>query len=145
MKVVSLDPGTTTGVAIYDGKRDDWDRYQLGPKEHHDQLYDVLESVKPLYVVCETFTFQPRTKVVLDSVEYIGVMKLWCQHNDRRPTMQTPAQGKAFWGESKLRAVGLWLANQPHAMDATRHLLYWWMSHQDRRFVERLAGTRGGA
>lgn len=143
MKVVALDPGTTTGIAVFDDYNEgetEWERTQLGPQAHHLQLFDHLCYHDPDIVVCESFIFQPRRKVILDSVEYIGVAKLWCEDEKKPLKLQTPAQGKAFWTDDKIRSLGLWQASRPHAMDATRHLLFYWMQHVDGRFVESLKG-----
>jgi len=75
-------------------------------------------------VVCESFNYQRRDKVVLTSVEYIGVAKLWCATTKSKYEPQSPSQGKGFWDDKKLKAVGLY-TNSPHSRDATRHMLYY--------------------
>ena len=148
MFILAFDPGTTTGVAAYDTETDTWSRNQLGPLGHHDQLWHLLEAVKNQLdvVVCESFTYQMRQKVVLDSVEYIGVLRLWCCLNEKNFLLQTPTMGKGFWTDDKVKTLGLWLPNQPHAMDATRHALYFLMTKGGHSEVlDRLKGDRGGA
>jgi hypothetical protein len=145
MQIVAIDPGTTTGIATFGDTTGRWGRWQHGPQPHHKKLWSDLAHNRPDTVVCETFIYQLRQKVILDSVEYIGVVKLFCEQTHVRYVPQAPAQGKGFWDDPKIRALGLWLPNMPHAMDATRHLLYYWMQHCDDRFVRQLAGDRGGA
>jgi hypothetical protein len=138
-RIVSLDPGTTTGVAIYD-LHDHlfWKRKQLGPEQHHESLYILLNENLPHVVVCENFTYQMRQKVILDSVEYIGVAKLWARQN-AATYFGSPVANKKFWDDKKIRKLGLWESNAGHAMDATRHLLHYvTFSLKDNRFVEKL-------
>lgn len=129
MKLLAEDPGGSTGVCLaMDGIV--CARMQLAG-QHHRALRDVLDNWKPDQVICEGFTFrQSKDNIVLDSVEYIGVTKLWCQDNNVPCIMQTPSCGKAtsenvFWNVDKLKAVGLYLEGQPHANDATAHMLYY--------------------
>lgn len=140
--VIALDPGTTTGIAVYWEKIDEWGQFEYGPEPHHIKLEALLIATRPDVLITESFIFQPsRRKIVLDSVEYIGVAKLYCGHAGKELVQQTASQGKAFWSDQKIKQIGLWLPNQGHAMDATRHLLFWWMRHGDQRFVEKLAGA----
>ena len=129
MRLVALDPGGTTGTCLaVDGLVRA--RGQIAGC-HHKHLYHALEAFMPDRIVCEGFTFrQSKDQIVLDSVEYIGVTKLYCQDKNVPYIEQTSAQGKAssenvFWNMDKLKAVGLWLEGQPHANDATSHMLYY--------------------
>lgn len=129
MRILALDPGGTTGWAIYQHGMD-WDRGQL-TGQHHDDLWQLIDTYYPDTLVYERFLYQRRevtkgVSLVLDSLEYIGVAKLWIQRNPkgRRLVEQTPHQGKHLWTDDKVKALGLWLPGLPHAMDATRHLLY---------------------
>lgn len=146
MIVVALDPGTTTGWAdfiehIGEGQSH-WLRLQLGPDSHNKVLWDRLRHIKPDHIVCESFTYQvrpDRRKVVLDSVEYIGVARLYSQVTDTPLHMQSPSQAKGLWTDDKLRSLGLWIPNHPHSMDATRHLLYFMtITLKDLRWVQEL-------
>jgi hypothetical protein len=85
------------------------------------------------HIVCESFEYRnvSRAGLVLDSVEYIGVMKRFCQERNVKYTMQTAAMGKvgnrttAFVKKSNLQKLGLWSSGNIHAMDAYGHLLYY--------------------
>lgn len=136
--IIALDPGTTTGWAVRygDGK---WKRGQLGPEPHHLKLWHLLENFKPDVIVCEEFQFRPnpgRKMVVLDSKEYIGVAKLFAsmvrlvQSKDlEHPKIQIQYahQAKNFWTDKKVKKLDLWIPGKQHAMDATRHLLYYYV------------------
>lgn len=127
MRIYSIDPGTTTGIARWNSETGSLHLQQIGPNEHHAALYRDLALCGPTFVVCESFTFRPnpgRKKVVLDSREYIGVAKLFCSINVAQYVEQQPSQAKGFWKDDKIKALGLWEPGQKHAMDALRHLLY---------------------
>jgi hypothetical protein len=75
-------------------------------------------------IVYESFLYQRRDKVDLRPVEAIGVIKLYAALNSITLVAQTPATGKRFWTDDKIKKLNLWEEGQPHAMDAMRHLLY---------------------
>jgi hypothetical protein len=129
MLIVALDPGGTTGVATYESANQTWERLQL-ERDHHEQLYDLLVDWEPDVIVCERFLYQRReinkgVSLRLDSVEYIGVTRLYCKEHNVELVMQTASQAKGLWTDIKLKKVGLWIPGKVHAMDATRHLLYY--------------------
>lgn len=147
-KIVSFDPGGTTGVAIWeDGK---WNRCSLGPKEHHYELWQFLIRHGDADTwVYETFNYQRRdiTKGVsleLISREYIGIIKLAftrCASHWGGKTSelipQSPPQ-RMFWTDDKLRELDLWVSSE-HERDATRHLLYYLtFTCKDDRYLKRL-------
>lgn len=118
MKVLALDPGGTTGWAIYcdyDPSIVPWSHGQIGPKEHHEDLYDFMEDVyradfygggdkyggaagrrEPLWLVCESFQYRNNLdKAELISCEYIGIVKYFrLQCYDVRVIWQTASMGK---------------------------------------------------
>lgn len=155
MRIVSLDPGGTTGVAIFDDIDNDpecverryWEWKELGPESHHQALWELLVSDSPLYqhLVYETFNYQRReitrgVSLRLDSVEYIGIIKLaiarssYWGNTDLNVSAQSPPT-RMFWSDDKLKALDLWRSS-PHERDATRHLLtYVTTTLKDRRFL----------
>lgn len=154
MRIVSLDPGGTTGWAAFTRSQNDdvtegeWWRSQL-EGEHHGGLYDALESFAPEVVIYERFMYQRReldkgVSLSLASVEYIGVIKLWHERHCETVDLvcQTPHQAKVLWTDDKLKKLGLYTPNAPHANDATRHLLYFLVvTRNERDWVMRLKPT----
>lgn len=144
MRIIALDPGGTTGVATYvDGE---WEHFQIGPEEHHVQLYTFLGEFKPEVIIYERFMYQRReltrgVSLNLDAVEYIGIVKLYYLLVDWTIELvcQTPHQAKKFWTDDKLKTVGLYITGAPHANDATRHLLYYLVVNRgERQWVMKL-------
>lgn len=151
MRIISFDPGGTTGVAIYDDSIDfedtsqHWSRFELGPGDHHADLWATL--LLETEIVYETFEYQRRdiTKGVsleLVSREYIGIIKLHKKmyNGDGEPINlypQKPSQ-RMFWTDEKLRELDLWVSSE-HERDATRHLLYYIsFTLSDTRFLMQL-------
>jgi hypothetical protein len=137
-RIIGLDPGGTTGVVIWTeggwtteptSGPPEWFIIHLGPEEHHEELYAMLERehVSDTTVVCESFEFRQgkqRAGINLMSREYIGVAKLFAQQrSDVTFVLQTAATAKAFIDDKKLRVMGLYYPGHRHAMDAMRHVL----------------------
>ena len=137
MRLIGLDPGGTTGWAIMDISETTarWRMGQIGPQEHHAELYAFLERehVQKTVLISESFEYrrEQRTNVELISREYIGVAKLFAQERGTTYVQQTAAQGKAFWTDEKLKKTDLYVVGQQHARDATRHVLYYFMNHSN--------------
>lgn len=158
MRILAIDPGTTTGIVRHelpnDTSSDIWLSSELGPEPHHYDLYKLLELYSPDVVVCEEFNYRIVTLggtempgIVLDSKEYIGVAKLWCQINDKPIMMQSPAlssRTKGLWTDTKLKALGLYQApgGRQHMNSAMRHILNYIVVTCKRK--DYLSGLRPG-
>lgn len=137
MTIISLDPGGTTGVCLYVEGKLTVD--QLGPEKHHEGLWETLTAHNPDIVVCEDFLYRQQSKANLVSVEYIGITRLWCSVNGARLVMQTPAIGKGFWVDVKIKTVGEWQKGAPHSMDALRHMLqFLTFSQGNNTYIDKL-------
>ena len=138
MRVIALDPGGSTGWATLEelvAQPNDPDlpyggiRFEcgvLGPKPHHSELREMLENFVPNVVISESFMYRntSRTGLVLDSVEYIGILKLFCHNSGARYVEQSPAQAKGFVKDTTLKKIG-WYSTVTHSRDAARHLMYY--------------------
>jgi hypothetical protein len=157
--VVALDPGGTTGWATFncdkienplDGVTEyvdwSWGRGQLDWNDHHNDLDVLLGTlqVQDYTVVCEGFEYRNRARagLVLVSRDYIGVAKRFCQERKVPYVEQTAAQAKGFVADRHIRKLGLWYSGNKHAMDATRHLLYY-LIHTEGGEVSKSLLTRG--
>lgn len=154
-RIISLDPGGTTGWAMFTSKyvktKDlfapdseyvktfippgTWECGQIGPHEHHKDLYYFLIEnwIEETYIVSESFEYRNDSPAGLELVsrEYIGIAKLVAAQHRVGLYQQTASQGKvrnkptAFVKPSNLKKLNLWKPGQPHAMDAYGHLLYY--------------------
>ena len=139
VNLIALDPGTHTGVCIYSTETNGFEFDTLGPNQHHLPLWDLLTVTAPDVIIFERFTYQRRDKVILDSVEYIGVARLYSQLHRVPYAEQTPSSAKNLWTDDKIRTLGLWRPSERHAMDALRHMLYYLtVKKNDRQWVNKL-------
>lgn len=136
MKILALDPGGTTGCCVYDDSVPEgvnkFAMFQIGPGPHHLALWDLLRSDQWDTVIYEAFTYQRReldkgVSLVLDSKEYIGVIKLWSEYQvvPKAKLIEHPTSFMSlFKDDDKLKKMGLYTPNAVHANDATRHLMH---------------------
>lgn len=141
--IMALDPGGTTGWARFDPNNTAIYCGQLCGA-HQLELYDFLRSVlgnakhsafqqnTPMQIVCESFQFRQftgfdKSKVELDSVEYIGVVKLFSQSYGVPVQFQTASLAKHFVSDEKLKRMDWYkpTAGLVHARDALRHIIYY--------------------
>lgn len=121
---VALDPGRTTGVCVWSNRMKG---VQLRHHEYEDGLVKLISRLgylNPDAVIFETFQYRRVPNADLYPVEIVGALRLWSAHTGVPLFGQSPS-AKTLWDNGKLKAAGLYLRGQPHANDATRHLLYW--------------------
>lgn len=125
LKVVSLDPGLTTGYSLGIIEDSSFLVSYDQEKFSHRNLWDLLKEVDPNVVICESFEFRNKARdgLVLFSCELIGVVKLY---NPPHLKMQTAAFGKAHYNDTKLKKMDLYVPGKDHGRDALRHLLQWY-------------------
>lgn len=152
MYIIAIDPGGTTGIAIWNGRHFEFDEF--GGSVPHWTLWDMLSSRyttmpgnQALQIVCEDFDWRleeadraeredgtsaetkKRTKIDYTAAELVGVVKLFAQSHDASLTLQKAALAKGgFFGtehNDKIKRLSLWRPGMRHAMDALRHLLYY--------------------
>ncbi len=136
VKILSLDPGITTGIATLDSS-DAVHADQV--KCDHRAFFDFLVGYDPDAIVFERFVYQRRDKVELWPVEVIGIIRLYTEQFDVPLFAQTPSQAKKLWTDDKVKKLGLWKPGLGHGMDAVRHLLYHLVvTKGDRSWLENL-------
>jgi hypothetical protein len=126
MIVLALDPGGTTGYTICEVLDGEISKIESGQaKLSEADLWSMLESIKPSYVVAEAFEYRQdqRDGLVLTSRNLLGVSALWAELRDAHYRTQSAAQGKAFFSNSKLRSLEMYIPGKEHARDSLRHLL----------------------
>lgn len=159
--IVGIDPGGTTGIAIYHGdwlwNGNSWEYanenivgLQRSGDTHHFDLYNILclQLNQNMMVVCESFQNRGMEKD-LQALELIGIVKMFAQEANvmkgiKRPLIhfQTASEGKAFWTDEKLKHLGYYLPGQRHSNDAKKHLLHYLTFDLERNdFLLRLKGN----
>lgn len=134
MIALALDPGVTTGycIGLLDGNK-----MWVAPHEKKftlAELYDYLRWFEPydIYVVYEDFQYRNVSRAGLDltPVKMIGIIEFFAEkgdHSEQWYYKQTPAQGKGFFSDARLKEMGLYKVGSAHGRDATRHLLQWFV------------------
>ncbi len=136
IKILSLDPGITTGIATLDFS-DAVHADQV--KCDHRAFFDFLVGYDPDSIIFERFVYQRRDKVELWPVEVIGIIRLYSEQFEVPLYAQTPSQAKNLWTDDKLKKLKLWQPGLGHGMDAVRHLLYHLVvTKGDRSWLENL-------
>lgn len=164
-RVVGLDPGGTTGVFQYDAEimppldgkgrgelvDQEWNWFEIGPHEHHAELYSFLETshIHNYHLVYETFEFRNndrrhRDNINLMSREYIGVAKLFVAERGLKPNQvhrYSAGMSKGFIPDKaanglaaneKLKAMGFYQPGKKHASDAARVVAYFLINVERR-------------
>lgn len=143
MRILSLDPGATTGYAIYQNGLINADELTL-PKSlyPHFTLSNFIRDVNPNIVTFEEFRFrQGMTGIVLTAIEMIGVIRLVAQEssiNIDSISSISSSENKAFWNNEKLKAIGYYKRGVSHGMDAVRVLCVWLMKNDKNWFNEKV-------
>lgn len=142
-RTISIDPGGTTGYCLaYQAK----DKVYVAPAQaelDHLGIHNLMVATEPDHVICENFEYRPGHKgvpyVVLVSLEYIGVIKLYCQGSgfDQPVYMQMAMHvvgNKNFFNDDRLKTLNLYKRGVPHGLDAMRHFLHWFWFKQGAQF-----------
>lgn len=139
LRILGVDPGGATGwiavgieltetneplVEIIDrGHVGDPDKH-----EHHSELENIMYSSGPFdLVVCERFEHRNNEFAELVSLEYIGVVKAFCQRYNIPLILQGSSQAKHWTDNSKLERLGLLMRpvkKWKDTNDSARHIVY---------------------
>lgn len=131
MIALALDPGVTTGLCL--GLLEE-NKLYVAPDEKRfslRELYDFMFWFRSYdtYVVYEDFQYRnmPRAGLDLTPVKMIGIIEYFAEAdiNTDHYYKQTPAQGKGFFSDARLKNMGIYKVGKAHGRDATRHLLQW--------------------
>jgi hypothetical protein len=147
MKIVSLDPGGTTGWAMLNIDpldmpanpnllflRDHVKQGQVGSNsEHHMLLWNFLIAMGPDVIVGEPFKSYGNEFAKAISREYIGIVKLYEALYNVKVVWQ--GSDKKEWATNeklrKLLLLCIPLVKWRHANDAIRHLVYYVVFGED--------------
>lgn len=144
---VALDPGLTSGLAVYHWPKGHFASEQVeGRFDLYKRLNTMMASGFQMEFVLERFTINSQTfakSPQYDALYIIGHVEAVCYASGIPFALQTPTQAKAFSTDDKLKKLG-WYKPTPggHANDAARHLLRWLVTARldrgGKRFLEAL-------
>ncbi len=126
--ILALDPGLTTGIALYDREEN---RFHSEQQNFDGTCAVLLQQAshkgEDLVIVSEAFIITPATPKNTQapwSLELIGVARMvsrtWCK---RDLAKQDAASAKRFSSDARLKHMGWHKPGKGHANDAARHLL----------------------
>lgn len=128
--ILGLDPGNTTGWALFEGA----ELVECGqlhlPKTASivDLLYSFSETPKQ-FVVEEYRIYPNRAKQHIGNDLFtpriIGAVEAFAYMNNIPVDFQPASLGKSHFTDSRLKALGLYQKGQRHANDAIRHVAHW--------------------
>lgn len=123
-RIISLDPGGTTGVASLYYTKDSVKLVSVSQVPGGlDGFLDWAEKNPPTsydVVVCEGFTLRPGIHGAdLTPTYIIGALTALCR-NKTEVVIQKPSQ-KALCDDDRLKIMGMYKSGQPHSNDAVRH------------------------
>ena len=141
VRVLALDPGQTTGVAVVeDGQLIEW--LQLSTKDIPtgitalEKLYD---ETQPHYIVSEAYKIYGWKKDThawseLHTSQLIGVIKTLSQQKDIPHEERMAQEAKVFCTDAKLEEWGMYKPGMKHARDAIRHGCFSYLFSKHRLF-----------
>lgn len=125
--LLALDPGDTTGYAIFEGGTF-LESGQI-PTLSPSAIADFVEEVAPDRVVCESYRIyghklREHSGSDVPTLQLIGAVRLVCERSGIPLAFQAAHQAKGFCSDTKLRQWGLFHPSSKHARDAARHGAY---------------------
>jgi hypothetical protein len=129
LKVLTIDPGITTGFALARIEAETVDVGIFQDKLDHAPFYDLIARIAPQAIVYERFDYRNRQRAGLElySRELIGVISLYAQWYEAQlfPQQSSVVSDSGPWSNARLQAQGYYVRGMPHGLDALRHFLQW--------------------
>jgi len=134
-RLLAVDPGETTGITVLDQRHPDNPTFVLAAQaqlktwpfeDAVHNFHDLFTIFKPTFMVFEAYhvykwRLQEHTFSQVPTIQIIGALKTWAVHFGVPYIEQTAQTGKAFFTDSKLKMLDMFIAGQPHARDSLRH------------------------
>ena len=135
--LLAIDPGETTGYAIYKNGKIICEEIQVG-LHNLKQIWDLIDSCKLDVVVCEDYIiYGSKAKMhawnKLVTPQIIGAIRLSCELLKVPLYMQMASTAKGFCNDTKLKEWGFWIKGHDHSRDAIRHVIYFLLFHNERK------------
>jgi len=135
MRVLSYDPGKSTGWCILEGTNTEQKLIAAGEIPDWHGVKDTINKFQPDVIVFETFQLYAWKAQSLSwntflPCEVIGVIKFIAEELDIPCIGQGPAQ-RVFFTDDRLKACGI-TSPSKHAKDAIRHGMYFLRFGKDK-------------
>lgn len=134
--LLALDPGETTGIALYSCTKDEAvlthaSQMKTWPLEQGVEAFEaLLKQLSPTRVVFESYQVyewktEDHTWSQVPTVQVIGMIRTILIQNKIPYSTQTAQVAKGFCDDDKLKAWGYYQPGLRHARDAIRHACYY--------------------
>lgn len=124
--IIGIDPGMTTGIALWQGGDDIPVGIELPMTQMYEWMRDTIgQSDERHQIACEAFIISERTLKATRqnwSLELIGALRWLAWKHGHHFVLQQPAAAKRFVDNDRLRRVGWYVRGGDHSNDAMRHL-----------------------
>jgi hypothetical protein len=132
MIILAVDPGLTTGMALFNTITSSYKVEQITGFEKFSEFMsawcDGLDPI-PDVIVVEKYTITPETAKKTqqyEALEITGVLRhLVHEWGSQWVEPQLPSAAMKLGTNDRLKRVGWYVKGKPHAMDAARHLFLW--------------------
>ena len=127
--IVGVDPGGTTGFAVYVPQTRTFRSWQAGPDEITTNLDAIIAAYggNEILFACERFLIGTNTAKRTrqnDALEIIGTIKNYCKAQKAVVfNLQNAAEAKHLGSRDHLRHIGWWNSRMRHANDAAKQIL----------------------
>lgn len=140
--IIAFDPGVTTGIASHGGTHYTWLFNQFDSSRYtrpKATFYTMLCNLdKPDVIIVEKFLHRNQDNTNYEGLTYQGIIELWAEEKGIPIVWQKLSDCNKFWDDKKIKALLLWKPNNPHSMDALRHLLHYLMQHDEEFRIDTL-------
>lgn len=128
--ILALDPGETTGVAIWEPGYNRMRLFQMTTKDiglAYTELKLLALQVRPFHIRCEDYRVyghmtEQHAFAHLHTPQLIGAIKVLSSQHDIPMSVCLAMHAKTVWTDEKLKMFGVYIPGQKHARDAQRHL-----------------------
>lgn len=130
MRILTIDPGHTTGIAFKDFATSEAPvtYMPIGLIAAYGHFFSLIANEGPDLIVCEKFTITAGTAKKSrggsnEAIELIGVARYAAWNHGVNFEEQMPSDAKNFCSDVKLRRLSWYVPGPDHARDALRHLV----------------------
>lgn len=129
--LLAIDPGETTGVAVWHAEESNIYLFQLSTptiEQGYKLVEDIIDIVRPSHLRCEDYRVyghmtEQHSFAHLHTAQFIGSIKTIADQKGIPLSVCLAMHAKTFWTDDKLKLCGLYNKGLKHARDAERHLL----------------------
>lgn len=135
-RILALDPGETTGYAVFDATPNDIDWVEIDQVKSWPEttamnnLPELFQRTQPGLIVHESYRVyswkaEDHSWSSVRTVQVIGCIWTLAIQQGIRRFEQSAQNAKGFWDDDKLIEFGLYQRGLRHGRDATRHALHY--------------------